>query len=127
MKLNDFHFLKYYGVDKEFTGRYWSKVVCGRDSFSRDELIASLNHPLIGSVSDVNSQEILEPDYSSAVHHEAMAFGPQLKTVQIENLRKNFGDTEVLTGVSVSMYEKQIFWYDHLLSFIEETNNIYHL
>ena len=50
-------------------------------------------------------------DTSSAVYHEGLNATLSTRTVKIEGLRKNYGETEILKGISVSMYEKQIFWY----------------
>lgn len=52
------------------------------------------------------------PDSSSATYHETFSNRQQLlKTVEVRDLKKNYNKIPVLKGVSVSMYERQIFWY----------------
>lgn len=50
-------------------------------------------------------------DESSAQHHEPFANAANVaRTVQVESLKKSYGKSEILKGISFSMYEKQIFW-----------------
>ena len=51
-------------------------------------------------------------DSSSASFHEKFPHANSLKkTIQIEHLKKRYGKAYILNGVSLSIYEKQIFWY----------------
>ena len=49
-------------------------------------------------------------DFSSAIYHEVFENTEHLKqTVQIKNLRKNFESLHAVDGLSLALYEKQIF------------------
>lgn len=103
------------GIDKEFTGRYWTRP-CRR----RNPRVSGINlEQSLNPSANTDNEELVQSvfDVSSAIHHEPMSAGSQMKTVQIENLKKKYGETEVIRGFSVSMYEKQIFWY-HLVYFL---------
>lgn len=95
------------GIDKEFTGRYWTRP-CRR----RNPRVSGINlEQSLNPSANTDNEELVQStfDVSSAIHHEPMSAGSQMKTVQIENLKKKYGETEVIRGFSVSMYEKTNF------------------
>lgn len=90
-------------MDKETTSKYWLyKLRIRRKQKKKDKLNKS-------SGSIFSSSE--NKDFSSALFHEPFVNTKKLKaSVQVEELRKNYGKIEILKGISVCMYEKQIFW-----------------
>jgi len=86
-----------YGLESEHTRRYWFSLCQKRQA-------ANASHQELDE-----SQSLIEEDENSAPHYEAYNAAGTAKTVQVQGLKKSYGDIEIIKGVSFSMYEKQIF------------------
>lgn len=102
-------------MDKEFTSRYWYRIF--RSGRARRLSSVADQHDLAASLAKNPENDGSEIDTSSALYHEPTNIANQIKTVQVENLKKSYGDTPVIRGISISMYEKQIFWYSLSIHF----------
>ncbi|KRX07798.1 P-loop containing nucleoside triphosphate hydrolase [Pseudocohnilembus persalinus] len=105
------YFLLYLYLDQVFPNEfgtqkpwYFPIQLC----FGSKKNDAKKNYSLIDQ--DINGENDGASDYSSAQYHELFTNPRKLnRSIEIHNLKKKFGDFYAVNGVSLCLYEQQIF------------------